>query len=182
MLARYPLPEVDGLHAPEVEQEMARLQAVIVAARTIRSEHDVHPRRVLPLTLRSGDPAVRASLEREQSAVAALCNATVRIDVTSVPGSDPSPDSSAVAVAEGVTLIVPLAGLVDPDKERERIERELRKIDKDLATTQRKLENHEFLARAPAALVEQERARKQELTEARSGLEAALARLPKKPS
>jgi valyl-tRNA synthetase len=174
MLARYPEPAVDGLTAPEVEQQMARLQAVIVAARTIRSEHDVHPRRALPLTLRAADAAVRASLERERSAIGALCNASVQIDAAS---NDALPDGSAVAVAEGVTLIVPLAGLVDPDKERERLERELKKLDKDLTSVSRKLENQEFLARAPAALVEQERARKQELTEARAGLEAALARL-----
>jgi valyl-tRNA synthetase len=155
---------------------MARLQAVIIAARTIRSEHDVHPRRALPLTLRSADLAVRASLEREQSAIAALCNASVQIGPA---GSGPLPDGSAVAVAEGVTLIVPLAGLVDPDKERERLERELKKLDKDLTAVTRKLENQEFLARAPAALVDQERARKRGLAEARTGLEAALARLQK---
>jgi valyl-tRNA synthetase len=174
MLARYPEATLDGRAAPEVEQEMARLQAVIVAARTIRSEHDVHPRKALPLTLRASDPQVRAVLEREQSAIAALCNADVQIGVS---GSEDASGDSAVAVAEGVTLIVPLADLVDKDKERERLDRELKKLDKDLVSIERKLANQEFLARAPAALVEQEHARLQELTAARSRLQAALARL-----
>jgi valyl-tRNA synthetase len=74
-------------------------------------------------------------------------------------------------------LIVPLADLVDPDKERERLSRELKKVDKDFVSVERKLGNAEFLARAPAALVEQERKRLAELTEARARLRAALERV-----
>jgi valyl-tRNA synthetase len=163
---------VDARPAPEVEQAMARLQAVIVAARTLRAEHDLHPKRELPLTLRSDDAAVRESLSSHRAAIAALCNADVKIEPAA---GDATPSHSAVAVAEGVTLIVPLAGLVDMDKERERLQRELKKLEKDLASVDRKLANDDFLARAPAALVEQERERQRELRAARERLEAALA-------
>jgi valyl-tRNA synthetase len=173
MVARFPVPEIDGLLAPEIEQDMTRMQAVIVAARTIRAEHDVHPRLPLPLVLRVSDASAREGLQREHAAISALCNAHVQIE----PVSAETPPNSAVAVAEGVTLIVPLAGLVDPEKERERLERELKKIDKDLATVERKLGNQEFIARAPAAVVEQEHARQRELSETQSRLRAALARL-----
>jgi valyl-tRNA synthetase len=61
------------------------------------------------------------------------------------------------------------------DKERERLQRELKKLEKDLASVDRKLANDDFLARAPAALVEQERERQRELRAARERLEAALA-------
>jgi valyl-tRNA synthetase len=172
MLARYPDASVDARPAPEVEQAMARLQAVIVAARTLRAEHDLHPKRELPLTLRSDDAAVRESLSSHRAAIAALCNADVKIEPAA---GDATPSHSAVAVAEGVTLIVPLAGLVDMDKERERLQRELKKLEKDLASVDRKLANDDFLARAPAALVEQERERQRELRAARERLEAALA-------
>src|SRR5262249_11045974 len=108
MTARYPEAAVDGLRAPEVEQEMQRLQAVIAAARSVRAEYDVHPRRELPLILRSSDAAVRAALAREQGAIAALCNARVQIEA----GEETPPDH-ALSVAEGVTVLVPLADLVD---------------------------------------------------------------------
>jgi valyl-tRNA synthetase len=176
MIAPYPDAAIDGLRAPAVEQEMARLQAVIAAARTIRSEHDVHKRTELPLVLRSDDAVVRADLAREQTAIATLCNARVRIEA----GGD-VPQDHAVAVVEGVTVLVPLTDLVDPEKERERLQRELKKVEKDLSAVERKLGNQEFLARAPAALVEQERTRLRELTEARARFETALARL-KPPS
>ncbi len=175
MIARYPQAEVDGCAAPEVEREMARLQAVVVAARSIRAEHDVHPRLPLPLTLRSQDADASALLERERAAIEALCNAQVRVEAAGL--ADDAAADSAIAVAEGVTLIVPLADLVDPVKEVERLERELKKIEKDLAAVERKLANPEFLARAPAALVEQERTRKRDLGAARERLQAALARL-----
>jgi valyl-tRNA synthetase len=171
MIARYPEPGVDGRAAPEVETEMVRLQAVIVAARTVRSEHDLHPRKELPLTLRTDDPQVLASLRREQDAIAKLCNARVVIEQS---GAD---QGGAVAVVEGVTLVVPLADLVDPAKERERLTREITKLEKELVAVQRKLANPEFLARAPAALVEQETARERETTQALERLGAALSAL-----
>ncbi|MFI5309497.1 MAG: valine--tRNA ligase, partial [Polyangiales bacterium] len=83
IVARYPEAAIDGCFAPEVEREMTRLQAVIVAARTIRSEHDLHPKLALPLTLRVNDAETRGGLERERSAIAALCNAVVTLDLGS---------------------------------------------------------------------------------------------------
>jgi valyl-tRNA synthetase len=174
MVARYPEADVDARRAPELEQEMTRLQAVIVAVRTIRAEHDLPQKRELPLTLRSADAAARAGLERERAAIAALCNAVVTIEAAH---GDDAPPNTAVATAEGVTVLVPLAGLVDPAKVREKMERELKKHEKDLAAIERKLANAEFLARAPAALVEQERARAEELRQAIEQLSAAIAKL-----
>jgi valyl-tRNA synthetase len=172
MVAPYPEADRDGLRAPAIEQEMARLQAVIAAARTIRSEHDVHPRKTLPLIVRSPDSVVRAELMRESSAIAALCNASVRVD-----DEGDVPEDHAVAVVLGVTVLVPLHDLVDPEKERERLQRELKKAEKDLASVEKKLGNQDFLARAPAELVEKERTRKRELAEACERLQAALVRL-----
>jgi valyl-tRNA synthetase len=175
MVAPYPEPAAAGVRAPEVEREMARLQAVIAAARTIRSEHDVHPRKQLPLVLRAQGGEARDALAREQTAIATLCNARVQIEA----GGD-VPEDHAVAVVEDVTVLVPLTDLVDPDKERERLQRELKKVEKDLAAIEKKLGNQDFIARAPAALVEQERVRQRDLGGARTRFEAALARLTKK--
>jgi valyl-tRNA synthetase len=174
VVAPYPDPAKDGLRAPAVEAEMQRLQAVITAARSVRAEYDVHPRRELPLLLRSPEPEVREALARERGAIAALCNARVQVEAEAE-----TPPDHALSVVEGVTVLVPLAELVDPEKERERLQRELGKVEKDLAAVERKLANGDFLARAPAALVEQERTRQRELTDTCARLQAALARLKK---
>jgi valyl-tRNA synthetase len=113
-------------------------------------------------------------LTRERSAIASLCNAEVTVET--LQGAENS-RNSATAVAEGVTLIVPLEGLTDPGKERERLTRQLQKLDKDHALIEKKLSNAGFVARAPADVVQKDRERLAELASARVQLEAALERL-----
>jgi valyl-tRNA synthetase len=66
---------------------------------------------------------------------------------------------------------VGLRGLVDPNKERGRIERDERKIDKDLAALEKKLSSPGFVDRAPPEVVEQGRGQKKALLEAKARLE-----------
>jgi valyl-tRNA synthetase len=175
MLARYPDAATDGRRDEAVEHEMAQLQAVVTSARTIRAEHDVHPRVRLPLTLRAPDAATRAGLERHVTAIGSLTNADVTLDP---PGTTTAPPpETALSVAEGITLLVPLANLVDADKERERLERDLKKVDKDIESIEKKLSNASFVERAPVELVTREKARLAELSDTRERLRAALARL-----
>jgi valyl-tRNA synthetase len=172
MLAPYPQVERDALRAPPLEREMGVLQAVIVAARAIRSERDIHPRLALPLTLRTDDAALRALLTRERVAIGSLCNA--QLSVEPLLGAVAT-QSSATSVAEGVTLVVPLEGLIDAAKEKERLERQLQKLDKEIAALDKKLANAGFVERAPAEVVQKERERLAELASARLQLAAALS-------
>jgi valyl-tRNA synthetase len=175
MLAPYPELTRDARRAPELEREMGVLQAVIVAARAIRSERDIHPRLPLPLKLQSDDTALQALLQRERGAIAALVNANVTVEGLGAAAADAQ--SSASTRVEGVTLVVPLEGLIDNAKERERMERQLQKLDKDLAAIDKKLGNPGFVERAPAEVVQKERERQDELRQGRQQLAAALAAL-----
>jgi len=154
----------------EVHDRVARLQAVVVALRTMRAEHEVHPRVTLDVELRTSDARIAETLSHEQAAIGALCNARV---VMSAATGDP-PDDRAVAVAEGVTVLVPLAQLVDPEKERVRLERDLKKLGSDIESTQKKLGNAGFVERAPAAIVAEERSRLETMIATKARLEAAL--------
>jgi len=171
-VASYPRPGLEGAHDETAEREMTWLTGVIGAVRTMRSEHDIPPKKSLDVTLRTDDEAKRALFLREQSAVEALCNATL-----SLQPSDAAPlEHAATAVAEGVTILVPLTGLVDVEKEKERVTRELAKVEKDLAVLEKKLSNESFVARAPAAVIAKDRERHAELETARGKLREALAR------
>ena len=173
VIARWPTAERDARADDGAEREMAVLQGAITAARTIRAEHDLPRSKELPLVLRAPADA-RAILEREQRAIEFLVRATVTHD-SDVDGAIPK--ETAVAVADGVTVLLPLAGLVDLGKERERIERELKKLEKDLTAVERKLANAGFVDKAPADVVEKERDRQKSLSAERAQLEAALAKL-----
>jgi valyl-tRNA synthetase len=82
-----------------------------------------------------------------------------------------------MAVAAGDELFVPLAGLVDFEKERGRVARELERAQADLEKLTRKLSNEGFLAKAAADVVEKDRARAAELGGTVAKLTAQLAEL-----
>ena len=75
------------------------------------------------------------------------------------------------------TIVLPLAGVIAFDKERARLDRELGKVGKERARLERKLENENFLARAPAHVVDEQRGRLDEARTAEARLEAALERI-----
>jgi valyl-tRNA synthetase len=154
------------------EREMAVLQQVIVAARTIRAEYDLPPSKPMTLTLETDTE--QALLNAQREAITFLCRAS--FDVAGRVTLE-QPADTAMKVVSGVSVLVPLTGLIDPAKERERVERELKKTEKDLLATQKKLSNAGFVDRAPKEVVDQERARVIELQAAFDRLTAARERL-----
>jgi len=172
-IAPYPEPERDGRRDPEADQEMETLQGVIVAARTVRAEHDLPRSQRIPLIIRPATADAGAALEAQRDGLAALCRADVTI--TEPVGQDePVPPRTAVSVVSAATVLVPLEGLVDLDKERARLERELHKVDKDLGGVRKKLDNAGFVERAPAEIVAKERDRLANLEAERAKLAEAL--------
>ncbi len=174
MVAPYPDPDRDARPDPLAEREMQVLQDVVVAARTIRAEHDLPQRKQMPLTLCSDDAQTRALLNREQDLIASLCRATVAV---TADATSESLANALTSVADDVTVLVPRADLVDPEKERERLERELHKKEKDLQAVNKKLDNPQFVDRAPAPVVTRERERQAELTQSVQRLREALAKV-----
>ena len=95
----------------------------------------------------------------------------------SVTGEGAEPKGAATAVAGEVRVYVFLAGVIDVASEKGRLEKEIAKIEKDLAVVSRKLANPDFLAKAAEAVVVKEREKAREFGEKRTALEAALQRL-----
>ncbi len=80
-------------------------------------------------------------------------------------------------MGQGVAVYVPLAGLLDLDEERARLRKEIARVESDLAALNRKLDNPSFVARAPADVVEKDRARVIELEGRRAKLLDNLSRI-----
>jgi valyl-tRNA synthetase len=172
-VASYPQPDREGLRDERAEKELSWLSAVITATRSIRAEHDLAPKKHLPVTVRTSDSEKRALLSSQQGAIETLCNATVTLEAA----SDSVPEHTATSVAEGITVLVPLTGLVDMAKERERVTRELAKLEKDLMSLTKKLGNADFMARAPAEVIAKDSERKAELEATKQKLGEALSKM-----
>jgi valyl-tRNA synthetase len=171
-LSRYPT-AIDGRADLAAETDMQTLQNVIVAARTIRAEHEVHPGAEIPLVLRGATDAVRELLSRELVAIRTLVK--THADPLVEPSGGQRPRGSVMSVAGPVEILVGLTGLVDGAKERERVEREIKKVEKDVGVLEKKLGQPSFVEKAPAAVVIEARENLAGLKQKRVQLNEALA-------
>jgi len=154
-IAAYPT-AADGRPDPEAAREMAALQSVIGVARTARSEHDINPHNKVPLRLRSSEAWLRDLFTRESAAIQAL----VKTDGPPViePAGLDRPRGHVLDGAGDAEVLVGLAGHVDAAKERDRIERSIKKISKDLEGLTRRLSQASFVDKAPPEVVAEARA------------------------
>jgi len=96
--------------------------------------------------------------------------------ITLLPPGAHAPQS-AMALAGTLTMLVPMAGLIDPDAEAERLGRLLARAQTDLEKARGQLANERFVRNAPEQVVAQERERAAELERTASGLAAQLERV-----
>ena len=169
-LAAYPT-EAVASRDEAAERDMTMLQAVISAARTVRSEHEVKPRDEVPLTLRSDDAARRAVLTREALTIRTLVK-TVGEPVIEQRGKA-RPKGSVMSIAAETEVLVGLKGLVEADKEGARVDREIKKVEKDIGVLEKKLSQPTFSDKAPPEVVAEARALLEELKRKRVSLEEA---------
>jgi len=146
-------PDADGsLADDEAERQMALVQEVITAVRTIRSEMSLPPAKEIAVHIRAEGEELEI-LHRHRGYMADLA----RLGETRIAPDVARPPASATTVLGAIAVYVPLAGLIDLDAETRRIEKEIEKVEGFIAGTQRKLENQSFVERAPAEVVEAER-------------------------
>jgi valyl-tRNA synthetase len=173
-LAQAAFPEAAGewRDAP-AEAEMAPVVAVVEAIRTIRGESNLSPAARFRAVVQSDRASLRESLSGASGYVLPLAG-LASLDVQR-PG--PQPPQSATWVGEGLSVFVPLAGLLDLDEERARLQKEFSRLQTDVAGLRRKLDNPSFVARAPAEVVEKDRARVAELEQRSSKVLENLNRI-----
>ena len=155
------------------EEQMEMIMEVIKAIRNIRAEKGVEPGRGISAVLHAS-PDAQAVLRKNAGYIETLG----RVEDLSI--DDPNaekPEKAVAAVAHGVEVFLPLAGLVDLDQEIERLKRELEGVRADLARSAQRLSNKGFVEKAPAHVVEGARKRHRELEETEAKLTARLEEL-----
>jgi valyl-tRNA synthetase len=172
MLQPWPRANTEAADEASV-QVIAWLKEVVLGVRRIRAEYDIDPRRPLPLLLQGGDARDRELLARQEHYVSTLARSE---SITWINETVEAPESATALVGE-LKLMIPLAGLIDKDAELKRLHRDMEKLRSDLERSNSKLENPRFVERAPAAVVEKERRRAEDMSSALEKLRQQAARI-----
>ncbi|MBN1822928.1 MAG: valine--tRNA ligase [Endomicrobiales bacterium] len=130
--------------------EMALVQQVITSVRTIRSEMNVPPGKGITVTVKPHSDEKRKVIERNGSYLQCLA----KIETMEINSKASRPKQSALAVISGYEIFVPLSGLIDLNKEKTRLEKELTGARQEIERCNQKLGNESFVTRAPAAEVD----------------------------
>jgi valyl-tRNA synthetase len=168
MVAAYPKASRTGPDA-EAERQMGVLIQAITAIRNIRGEMRISPAQTLRVTMKAAD--ADASLLREHTTlIETLARARLTVDPRAT-----RPRASALGVVGGSELYVELEGLVDLAAERQRLEKEIKRIEDTIAFTRGKLARPDFTERAPAEIVDKEREKLAEQEARHAKLVASLS-------
>ncbi len=145
--------------SPELADEQAEaafgaLQEIVGSVRILRSDYGVDPSRRVDVVVARAPEAVAAALEADSEGILRLGRLSSLDLVEAIPAGEPGAHS---VLRSGVEVFLPLAGVVDLVRERERIQSEIERLEGILSGAQRRLEDPNFVGRAPADVVERER-------------------------
>ncbi len=161
--------QLDG----RAEREMELVIELITKLRSIRATFNIAPSVLLKAQIAPADAASQAVLEKMAPHIKRLA----RLEALELVEQLTAEKGCARAVIAGVEVSVPLAGLIDFDKEKARLDKEAGKLANELAGLEKRLGNADFINRAAAEVVEASRARATELQEQIAKLQAMIAAL-----
>lgn len=164
-------PELSSLVDEKAEAEIGFVVDLISDIRSIRSETNVPGGTQVPLVLVKASAATKAAVEAWAPMIERLAR------LSAIEFADEAPGQSAQIIVRGEVAALPLAGIIDLDAERGRLNKELAKLGQDILAVERKLGNPDFMARAPEEIVEENRERKAAAEARKLKIAEALERL-----
>ena len=171
MRCAFPLPDTEA--QPQADAEMRWVMDFIEGIRQIRGEMDIAPSRKLDVLLQNCGAIDSEYAARNLPYLSRLAGVT---PPRALRNGETAP-ISAVALLGSLEILVPMAGLIDPKAELERLAKRLRKSELDLNKLESKLGNAEFARNAPAEVIDKDRARVAELRTEIRQLNAQIARV-----
>lgn len=152
MLSNYP--QVKGYRDEQAEKEMTLLMDVIKAVRNIRAEMNVAPGKKADIIMVSPEREIREILSKEIDAIKQLASSD---NITLLEELENNIPQSASAVLPGVTIYLPLKGLLDVDKELAKTRKDIDNALSEQKRLEGKLNNPGFIAKAPEDVIVKER-------------------------
>ncbi|TCM97687.1 valyl-tRNA synthetase [Paenibacillus sp. BK033] len=145
----------EALEAPEAVKEMELLMDIIRAVRNVRAEVNVPMSKKVELMIKPSGEAEAAIVSRNEEFIRRFCGTSSFETGLGLA----APDKAMTAIVTGAELYLPLAGLIDISQEIARLEKELATLNSEVERVEKKLGNEGFVAKAPAKVIEEERAK-----------------------
>lgn len=172
MLQPFPRYQVH-LNDPEAEKELEWVKNVVIAIRTVRSEMNIAPSKPISIIYNKGTTTDRHYSENN----AKLIESLARLDNARWLFSNETPPESAMTLVGELEILIPMAGLIDKKEESDRLNREIAKLSKEAQRIETKLQNVNFVDRAPQDVVTKERDKLEELKTSLNKLETQLEKI-----
>ena len=164
-------PHISDLIDVEADAEIDWLIDLITQIRSLRSEMNVPPSARTPLGFLGAHTEMQTRLTTHRDIIVFLGR------ISDIEILDNAPSGAVPFVTGEATAYVSVAGFIDLEAEKARLSKDIATLDKTLSSTRAKLDNPDFIARAPEAVVEENRERILEAEAAKAKLEIALVRL-----
>ena len=159
MISKWPVVD-ESLVDPEAERGMNAIMDSIKAIRNMRAEVNANPGKKIPAIMLISED-LREVVAHNDSYIK-LLGGIDNLELRPLNGE--KPENAMAAVVTGIEVYLPLAGLIDVEKETQRLSKELAAMEKDLQRAGGKLNNAGFLAKAPEDVIAKERAKYEELS------------------
>jgi valyl-tRNA synthetase len=169
LLALSEWPQLVGLIDEKAEGEIGWVIDLVTAIRSVRAEMNITA--AIPLVLAGAATETKARAERWAEFIKRLAR------VSEISSASAAPQGSVQLVVRGEVAALPLKGVIDVAAERARLTKEMQKADADIARVDAKLNNPNFMARAPEEVVEEEREKREEAHARKAKISEALERL-----
>ena len=159
MISKWPVAD-ESLIDPEAERGMNAIMDSIKVIRNMRAEVNANPGKKIPAIMLVSED-LREVVAHNDSYIK-LLGGIDNLELRPLNGE--KPENAMAAVVTGIEVYLPLAGLIDVEKETQRLSKELAAMEKDLQRAGGKLNNAGFLAKAPEDVIAKERAKYEELS------------------
>jgi valyl-tRNA synthetase len=178
-------PTLDAARDDDAVAAFETARAVVRAVRNARAEYSVEPAKRVPaiVVVSGGDADANAALRKALKDELLLLSTLARLDAEASAVTDVAPDAAIsdpaafvqIVVSDGVTVYVPLSGIVDPAKEIARLTKRATKLEKEASGLAGRLKSPKFTEKAPADVVEKSRKELAELEEQLSSVRERMA-------
>jgi len=168
----YPTPDPSWVN-PQLEREFGLVIQTISSLRNLRAEAGLKPHQTIAAFLVTADPDEQRILTTAQAYIRELAKVE-SLEITGSLARDPK--QVAAAVVGTVQVLVPLAGLVDVEALRAKVQKDLAKLEKEAQGIRARLENPNFLSRANPEVVQ---ASREQLAELEAQMQLLQARMEK---